>query len=146
MADEIVVIGDDGGAELGEEAERDAFMAAGAAGVHEEHAQGAAAEAQAAASVASSAVDVAYEQAASAGDAAAAAGGAADAVSGLIEAHTAAMREQTAAFTALLAEIQQGRQQQAPPATEEKPKPRKADREPRSGRKKFRDAYFGTGR
>jgi len=141
---EVIVTGDDtDGGDLGESAERDAFVAAGAAGAHsanaEQHAQ-AATEAASATIAASIAVE---EAAAGANDAAMVASSAESTIGEMLAAHTTAMQEHTATITALLAEMQQSNKPAEPPPAPEKPKP---DREPRSGKKKFRDRYFGNGR
>lgn len=141
---EVIVTGAGDGdqVDLGEEAERDAFVAAGAAAAHEATAENhavtatdAALGAAAAAETSTAAAEVATESATSAATAA-------TDIGTLIAAHTEAMREQTAAMTGLLAEIQASRTPAAPPQPAEPPK-KKADKEPRSGRRRFADAYYG---
>lgn len=140
---EVIVTGggEDQAVELGEEAERDAFMAAGAAAAHEETAEHHAAAATDAATAATQAAQLGDQAAEAATGAALAATDAESAIGQLISAHTDAMREQTAALSGLVAEIQQSRQA-APPAPAE-PKKQQADKQPRSGRKPFAQRYFG---
>lgn len=141
---EVIVTGggEDQGVDLAEEAERDAFVAAGAAAAHEEGAENHAAAAVEAATTAAQAAQLGDQAAAAATGAAMAATDAESAIGQMISAHTEAMREQTAALTGLVAEIQQSRQAATPPAPVETPK-KQADKEPRSGRKPFAQRYFG---
>jgi len=140
---EVIVTGgaDDDDGDLADEAERDAFVAAGAAGAHEQTAEHHATAATDAALSASTAAQLSGEAAATAGDAATEATAAATEIGALIAAHTEAMREQTAAIAGLVAEFQQSRTPATPPPAE--PVSNKPDREPKSGRKKFRDSYYG---
>lgn len=141
---EVIVTGgaEDQAAELGEEAERDAFVAAGAAAAHEETAEHHAVQATDAALGATAAAETSAAAAEVAAESATSAATAESNIGALISAHTEAMREQTAAIAGLVAEIQSSRQAAAPPTPAE-PAKKKADKEPRSGRKPFAQRYYG---
>ena len=125
-----------------EESAHAAAVAEGAAIVHEENAEDAAAEAAAAAAVATEAAAANLETAAGTADAAfvaessaADAGAARDAV---LEALTA----QTAALSSLTEELRMSREQAATPVTPAAPTKQKADRAPKE-RKGLGSRYYG---